>query len=344
MATGRQAFSGSTTGVLFEAILNRAPTALARVNPDAPEELERIIGKLLEKDRDLRYQVASELRADLKRLRRDTSSEKSAAATAPQLPAAEPPPLRPDSSSDTQIIIDILKRRKITLAAVAAIVTVVIALGVWQLFRQGPPSGAIATPVQLTGNPIETSVTGMAISPDGKYLAFADGTGLKLRVSETGETNSLVLPEGLWVWDVDWYPSGTQLLVNGVLEGTSVPSLWSVSILGGPPRKLIDAAYFPAVSPDGFTVAFVRSEGVTPRGLREVWLMGTNGENPRRLLEDDEQGSVWRPAWSPDSRWVAYGLWRPGAEDTSFQVRARSIEGQEDYALVSDARLFQNWT
>jgi len=80
MATGRQAFSGSTTGVVFDGILNRSPASVARVNPDVPLKLEDIIGKLLEKDRGLRYQVASGLRADLKRLRRDTTSVKSVAA------------------------------------------------------------------------------------------------------------------------------------------------------------------------------------------------------------------------------------------------------------------------
>ena len=71
MATGRQAFTGSSTAVIFERILNRMPTAAARVNPDLPDGLDRAIAKGLEKDRDLRYQSAADLRGDLKRLRRD---------------------------------------------------------------------------------------------------------------------------------------------------------------------------------------------------------------------------------------------------------------------------------
>ncbi len=80
MATGRPAFSGDTTAVIFDAILNRAPTAPVRLNPDLPDELARTITKALEKDREMRYQSASELRTDLKRLKRDTDSGRAVAA------------------------------------------------------------------------------------------------------------------------------------------------------------------------------------------------------------------------------------------------------------------------
>src|SRR2546426_3505505 len=90
MATGRQPFTGNTWAVIFDAILNRAPTAPVRLNPNLPPELERIINKALEKDRDLRYQVASEMRADLKRLKREIDSGKSSAAST-AAPVAAPP-------------------------------------------------------------------------------------------------------------------------------------------------------------------------------------------------------------------------------------------------------------
>jgi serine/threonine protein kinase len=83
MATGRQPFSGNTTAMIFDAILRGAPTAPVRLNPDVPADLERILNKTLEKDRKLRYQTAADLRADLARLKRDTDSNRSAAAGAP---------------------------------------------------------------------------------------------------------------------------------------------------------------------------------------------------------------------------------------------------------------------
>ncbi len=115
MATGQQAFSGKTAGTVQEAILNRTPVPAGRPNPDVPPTLEAIIGKALEKDRTLRYQNASDLRADLQRLRRDTDTAR-LAASGEGVPAPEATPSR---------------RRRTALLAVGALVLTALAAGTW---------------------------------------------------------------------------------------------------------------------------------------------------------------------------------------------------------------------
>ncbi|MBZ5651733.1 MAG: protein kinase [Acidobacteriia bacterium] len=148
MSTGRQPFTGNTSAVIFDAILNRAPTAPVRLNPNLPAELERIINKALEKDRELRYQVASEMRGDLKRLKREIDSGKSSSfnLSTPSVPTppgstpsgpvavATPPPsssaMQPASTSSVSspAVAAPVGRKKWYIAA-AAVVVAVAAVG-----------------------------------------------------------------------------------------------------------------------------------------------------------------------------------------------------------------------
>jgi len=141
--------------------------------------MERIISKALEKDRKLRYQNASEMGADLKRLKRDMDSSE------PRLtqPAGRAPVLWQRS-----------KR-----ALVIAAITISVFAAVFALWRRSIPARPEARMLQqrsVTANPPENPVYAAAISPDGKHLAYADFTGVFVRLLETGETHSLPLPEG----------------------------------------------------------------------------------------------------------------------------------------------------
>jgi serine/threonine protein kinase len=151
MATGMVPFKGTTSAVIFDALLNRVPTPPLRLNPDLSPELDRIIGKALEKDRDLRYQNAAELRADLKRLKRDTDS---ARVSAPTLPAQP-------------------RKRKYTWIYAVAGVVLVAALAAGLYFCRQPAAVSSAQWVQITDFP--DSATQPALSPDGHILAFIRG-------------------------------------------------------------------------------------------------------------------------------------------------------------------------
>ena len=181
MATGRMPFEGASPGEICGAILHTQVTAPSHVNPRIPPELERVILKALEKDCEVRYQHASELRDDLKRLKRDR--EGGQAAVAQMLPGIPAPSVRP---------------RSLWRLAIAAIgILVVLTAGYFGGWFGSPPSYSQAQlkPQQLTAQSSEDPVMVTSVSPDGKYLLYADLEGLHLRLIASGETQLLPIPD-----------------------------------------------------------------------------------------------------------------------------------------------------
>jgi eukaryotic-like serine/threonine-protein kinase len=188
MATGRQAFQGTTTAVIYEAILNRSPVPVTGVNPQLPPKLEEIINKALEKDRDLRCQSAAELHADLKRLKRDTDSARNAAVSAAgrEMAAGLGPTGGERASrsaaadrSDSQMIASLVKRHKKAFIALVAAGMVIAAALIYALHRAAsrpPPTSAALEFTRVTGS---GDIQQADISPDGKYVAYVRETAGK---------------------------------------------------------------------------------------------------------------------------------------------------------------------
>jgi serine/threonine protein kinase/Tol biopolymer transport system component len=313
MATGMLPFRGESSGVIFHAILELSPVAALRLNPDLPPKLEDILNKALEKDCALRYQDASEMRADLQRLKRDTESAKST--------AQDPVPSKTWSS-----------RRKWLYGSVLAIVFLLIGLAsLW--YRGGQLTTAkTLNERQLTHTPSENHLVSGAISPDGKHFAYIDRKGLHLSIIESGEVHDLPLPEELrtHLWTVAWFPEGENILLT-VESETGAHAIWVTSAFGGVPRMLRTHSREPAVSPDGSSSAFVSED------QREVWMMGADGENPKRIL--GSQNEVYSaPAWSPTGHRFAY--LKAKANGSERSIETVSTEGGPPSLVFSDPGIF----
>ena len=311
MVTGKRPFGGDTSGVTFDAILNRQPVPAVRLNPQVSPEIERIMNKALEKDRDVRYQSASELRADLKRFRRDSQSGQTAAQPVLQ------------TSPRTQT------RKRPRFLFVAGALFVLLTAGFFYFERPWlrPELKKQLIARQLTANPADNPVVAASISPDGKQLAYFDhARGLSLMLIDSGEKRTFPnstskIPQG-------WYPDGTHLLVGG--SGSS-KALEKMSTLDGTTRKLLDVGedIEPSLSPDGSQIVFVKDQDPS-----ELWLVALEGGEPRRILSI-APNKIAATAWSPTSRRIAYVRYGP----KEYAVESCDADGHQPVPVLANDRL-----
>ncbi|MGH9256483.1 MAG: protein kinase domain-containing protein [Vicinamibacterales bacterium] len=373
MATRVRPFDGATTAVIFEALLTRSPVPVRERNPKVSPDLERIIGRLLEKDRETRYQSAADVHADLKRVGRD-SSPSGVAIVTPRHEAQHP-----------------VRRRAVALI----VLTLLLLAGGVGLFYLAKPAVPVTSPseyTQLTN--FTDSATAPSLSPDGRMVtfkrgedSFLSGGQIYVKLLPNGEAVQLTTAAGRRFGPV-FTPDGSRIAYTQVTSGSW--DTWTVPVLGGQPTRLLPNAsgltwitdqgilfseiktglhmgivtatesransreiYFPAnehamahysyASPDRQSVLVVEMDQ-THAFHQPCRLLPFDGSSAGRQV--GPQGTCTSAAWSPDGKWMYFGavvdgsshLWRQSFPDGAPEQITFGPTEEEGTALAPDGR------
>jgi serine/threonine protein kinase len=271
MATATLPFAGDTAATVFDGILNRAPIPPLRLNPALPARLEDIIGKLQEKDRDLRYQSATELVSDLKRLRRDTESgrEPAHASGSVQVSSAGIPAARSEHASGSSALATAARQHKTGIGVIALVVLLLVAaaaFGVYSLFFAGRRQAFQSIRITKVSGTHNAKIG--AMSPDGNYLAYVLNTegneSLWLRHLSSESNVQIIPPQRVAYSALRFSPDGSHIYYSHTLLASGQASqeydLYRIPVLGGTPQLLVkDVDSNPSFSHDGQRFVFVRA-------------------------------------------------------------------------------------
>ena len=350
MTTGALPFRGDTSGVITEAILNRAPVAPVRLNPDLPAKFEDVINKALEKERDLRYQSAAEIRADLKRLKRDTGSGRLAVASGSVAYEAESGSGRVNAAQSSVITPQAIPTKRglpktALLTAVAMLALVAAAgFGLRSFFMHSVPRPFTKYSISQATTSGKAMLT--AISPDGKYLLIAireNGLdSLWLRNVPTGSDAQVVAPSPAAFASLSFSPDGNYVYFRQAGDKTGLfHFLYRAPVLGGTPKLLVrDVDAHPVFSPDGQRMIYIRCNSPEPNKCR--WLSAnSDGSGEQTLLI--RAGTIPEGlTWSPDGKRIAFEL-SFGSDKERQSISVFDVANKREMPLFvfPDKRIFE---
>ena len=321
MIAGRAPFVGATTSEMIAAILRDSPPPLTSHAPDAPPELERIVGKALRKDREERYQVVKDLWLDLKSLKQELEIEvKLKGAPPPETIARHTDGIASaHATTSAEYLISEIKHHKRGVAAALTTLAIATVAFVWFILsnRQSTRTDQIPANRTLTRLTFDAGLQSEPTwSPDGRFIVYSSDRGgnTDIWVQPVGGGNPVqVTKSPAHDWQPDWSPDGANIVFRSERDGGG---LFVVSVLGGNERRIASFGFRPRWSPDGSKILFQSSSLRFITEIPKVYLATLDGGEPREALADflaefTGEFGEFCVAWGPDSQRVSiWGLHR----------------------------------
>jgi eukaryotic-like serine/threonine-protein kinase len=346
MATGTLPFRGETSALIFNAILERAPIPAIRLNPDLPPKLEDIVNRALEKDRELRYQSAKEVRSELQRLKRDTNSSRQIPAVGAETVASSRAAVAAAHTTSSSTVVAVAKHHKLGVGIISLVSILLIGAAAYGIYaflsrtRPAPFQNFSVSKVTETGK-----ATLVAISPDGKYiLNVMDDSGqesLWLRNVPTNSNTQVVAPAPVSYLGLRFSSDGNYLyFVRSEIGSRSLHYLYRAPVLGGAPQKLVtDVDTNLSLSADGKKFAYVVANNPKVGEYRLI-IRSMEGSDEKTLAHGPISEQLSDPSWSPDGKTIVSPISQPG--DALSGLVAIDVEsGKRNLFVTSNDKFFQ---